>query len=423
MNILLIGNGGREHAMAWKLKSSPLCSRLYIAPGNPGTATVGTNLMLDSTDFKAIHDSIIHYKIDMVVIGPEEPLVLGITDYLENHFEKEKLIVIGPTKAGAQLEGSKAFSKEFMKEFEIPTAAYGSFTADQIADALIYIEQMKTPVVVKADGLAAGKGVTICPSHEEAKKEVLSMFDGKFGASSKTVVLEEFLSGREYSMFVLTDGENYKILPIAKDYKKIGEGDTGPNTGGMGAISPVPFITDELMDLTVKWVVKPTIKGLKKRNIKYHGFVFIGLIEVKGEPFVIEYNCRMGDPETEVVMPRLASDLVAHFKALHEGKLAHETVLFDERAAATVMMVSGGYPGEYVKGKKIILPKETAPSIIFHAGTSVNDKGELITNGGRVLAITSMDESLENALAKSYKTIEGIGFEGMYFRKDIGILS
>jgi len=349
--------------------------------------------------------------------------VLGLTDYLEAEFTADELIVIGPTKEGAKLEGSKAYSKEFMQEYEIPTARYASFNADQVADALIYIQQMNTPIVVKADGLAAGKGVTICTNHDEAKKEVLSMFDGKFGWSSKTIVLEEFLSGREYSLFVLTDGIKYKILPIAKDYKKIGEGDTGPNTGGMGAISPVPFITDELFDLTIKRVVQPTIRGLSKRKIKYHGFVFIGLIEVKGEPYVIEYNCRMGDPETEVVMPRIKSDLVAHLNALHLGLLEHEIVLFEEKAAATVMLVSGGYPDEYIKNKPIYLLSTVSDSILFHAGTAHDEHGHLITSGGRVIAVTSVDDSLDTALAKSYHTIKKIEFEGMNYRKDIGILT
>lgn len=423
MNILIIGGGGRENALAWKIKSSPHCDQLYVAPGNPGTKELATNLSIDWKNFELVKSSIIQYKIKLVLIGPEEPLVLGLTDYLESEFTSEELMVIGPTKEGAKLEGSKAYSKEFMQEYEIPTARYASFNANQVSEALIYIKQMNTPIVVKADGLAAGKGVTICSNHDEAKKEVLSMFDGKFGSSSNTIVLEEFLSGREYSLFVLTDGEKYKILPIAKDYKKIGEGDTGPNTGGMGAISPVPFITDELFDQTIKKVVQPTIRGLSKRKIKYHGFVFIGLIEVKGEPFVIEYNCRMGDPETEVVMPRLKSDLVSHLKALHMGLLEHEIVLFEEKAAATVMLVSGGYPGEYKKNKPVTLPTTAHESILFHAGTAHDEKGNLITAGGRVIAVTSMDDSLDKALAKSYQTIKNIKFEGMNYRKDIGILT
>jgi phosphoribosylamine--glycine ligase len=422
MNILIIGGGGREHALAWKIKSSPFCDRLFVAPGNPGTQQLATNLAVDWKNFELVKSSIIQYKIELVLIGPEEPLVLGLTDYLESHFSATELIVIGPTREGAKLEGSKAFSKEFMQEYEIPTARYASFNADQIAEALIYIQQMNTPIVVKADGLAAGKGVTICATQNEAKEEILSMFDGKFGVSSKTIVLEEFLSGREFSMFVLTDGFKYKILPLAKDYKKIGEGDTGPNTGGMGAISPVPFITDELFDLTIKRVVQPTIQGLKKRKIKYHGFVFIGLIEVKGEPYVIEYNCRMGDPETEVVMPRLKSDLVSHLKALHDGRLEHEVIIFEENAAATVMLVSGGYPGDYKKNKTIALPNTIKDSILFHAGTALNEQGNLITNGGRVMAVTSTDDTIEKALAKSYNAIAEIKFEGMNFRRDIGLV-
>ncbi|MEP7266174.1 MAG: phosphoribosylamine--glycine ligase [Saprospiraceae bacterium] len=420
MNILIIGSGGREHALAWKMKNSPLSDQIYITPGNPGTASIGINLYGEWKDFDALKNAIIQYRIGMVVIGPEDPLVLGLTDYLEENFSHEQLIVIGPTKESAQLEGSKSYAKIFMQENEIPTSKYESFQLENISEAFAYIDKMNTPIVVKADGLAGGKGVVICPSKEEARIEVKNMMDGKFEAAGKKVILEEFLSGREFSLFILTDGETYKILPLAKDYKKIGEGDSGPNTGGMGAISPVPFVDDKLMDKVVTKIIEPTMNGLKKRSLKYHGFIFFGLIEVNGDPYVIEYNCRLGDPETEVVMPRMHSDLVAHLKALHDGNLRHEIILIEDQEAATVMLVSGGYPGNYEKNKPINIPADLPDSIIFHAGTTLDNSNKLVTNGGRVIAVSSLGNTIEEALKKSYTSIKKISFEGMNYRKDIG---
>ncbi|MEP7323739.1 MAG: phosphoribosylamine--glycine ligase [Saprospiraceae bacterium] len=420
MNILILGGGGREHALAWKIKQSPLCDQLFIAPGNPGTAGLGTNIHLSLKDFDKIRETIEANHIELVLIGPEEPLVLGLTDYLESHFDPAKVHIIGPTKIAAQLEGSKAFAKEFMEEFNIPTARYHSFIPSQIDDAIDYIQGMNTPIVVKADGLAAGKGVTICQSHHEAINEVKDMFDGKFGAASSVVVLEEFLSGKEFSVFVLTDGHDYKILPVAKDYKKIGERDAGPNTGGMGAVSPVSFVTASMMKEVEDKIIIPTIEGLNQKNYRYHGFVFIGLIEVGSIPYVIEYNCRMGDPETEVVMPRLKTDLVPLLLSLNQGTLASQNVEQINEAACTVVMVSGGYPGDYEKNKLISIPIVVpTSSIIFHSGTKMED-GHLLTNGGRVLAITSTGDHLSDALRSSYELIKQIDYEGQYFRKDIG---
>jgi phosphoribosylamine--glycine ligase len=420
MNILILGGGGREHALAWKIKRSPLCSQLFIGPGNPGTAALGTNLPLSLKDFESIRAVINLYNIELVLIGPEEPLVLGLTDFLEAHFDPKKVHVIGPTKIAAQLEGSKAFAKEFMQEFAIPTAQYRSFLKDQLDEAIEYIGKMKTPVVVKADGLAAGKGVTICNSHAEAIAEVKDMFSGKFGVAGSAVVLEEFLTGREFSIFVLTDGSSYKILPVAKDYKKIGANDTGPNTGGMGAVSPVSFVDDIMMQKVESRIIIPTIEGLSKKKYRYHGFIFIGLIEVKGEPFVIEYNCRMGDPETEVVMPRLESDLIPLLLALNHGTLESQLIFESEKEACTVVLVSGGYPGHFEKSKEITLPSIYADhTTIFHAGTK-DEQGKLVTQGGRVLAITSVGNTLHEALLSSYQVIQKISYQNMYYRNDIG---
>ncbi len=419
MNILLLGSGGREHALAWKLKQSPSCEKLFIAPGNPGTADLGENISVSLKDFESIELIVKAHAINMVVIGPEDPLVAGLTDFLESKFSD--LIVIGPTHAAAQLEGSKAFAKEFMIEYGIPTARYKSFSVDSLDDAFNYVDLMNTPIVVKADGLAAGKGVTICLSKTEAKAEIASMLDGKFGSASTTVVLEEFLSGQEFSVFVLTDGYDYKILPVAKDYKKIGAGDSGPNTGGMGAVSPVSFADDLMMEKVIHRIINPTIQGIKSRGYKYHGFIFIGLISVHGEPLVIEYNCRMGDPETEVVLPRLQNDLVALLAAAHYGTLSHHHIQEDPAFACTVVLVSGGYPGNFEKHKLITFDGiKASKSILFHAGTALDDTDNLVTNGGRVLAITSLAPRLQDALDQSYASIEQIHYEGMYFRKDIG---
>jgi phosphoribosylamine---glycine ligase len=419
MNILIIGGGGREHALAWKVKQSPLCSQLFIAPGNPGTMALGQNIAVSLSDFDQIALIIQTHHIELVIIGPEDPLVHGLTDFLEAKFNN-RLKIIGPGKSGAQLEGSKAFAKSFMADMNIPTAAYASFQVQDHEAAKAYIRQMKTPIVIKADGLAAGKGVTIAATIAEALAEVESMFTGKFGQASTRIVVEEFLAGREFSMFVLTDGNHYKILPLAKDYKKVLEGDLGPNTGGMGAISPVPFVSSELMHRTIERVVKPSILGIQQKNLNYKGILFIGLIEVEGNPYVIEYNCRLGDPETEVVLPKLASDLVAHFDALAEGRLEHEIILEDDRSVATVMLVSGGYPGEYQKNKPIHLPDSHEESILFHAGTKRNESGILLTAGGRVMAVTSYGISLKAAVKNSYRTIDHIHFEEMQYRKDIG---
>lgn len=421
MNILILGSGGREHALAWKIKQSPDGHHIFIAPGNPGTALEGTNLAVSLKDFEGIASLISSYTVQMVIIGPEEPLVSGLTDFLEDRFRHSDLIVIGPTRQAAQLEGSKAFAKIFMEEYGIPTAKYKSFQGVEIQAAYNYIDGMNTPIVVKADGLAAGKGVTICLTKEEAKEEIRQMLEGKFGSASQTIVLEEFLNGKEFSVFVLTDGHDYKILPIAKDYKKIGEADNGPNTGGMGAVSPVSFVDQEMMDKVESRVIIPTIKGLQTRGYKYHGFIFLGLIVVDNEPFVIEYNCRMGDPETEVVMPRLSNDLVILLHAIHTGTLDAHLIQSTQESASTVVTVSGGYPGAYEKNKRIFFPSYIPDgSIVFQAGTSQDDQGHTITAGGRVLAITSMSPSLTQALDQSYNLIEQIHYEGKYFRKDIG---
>ena len=423
MNVLLLGSGGREHALAWKLSQSSLLDQLYIAPGNAGTPEHGTNVDLKETDFEGIKAFCLDNKINMLVVGPEAPLVAGIADFFEADPALKKIAVIGPKKYGAQLEGSKDFSKEFMLRNNIPTAAYNTFTKDTLAQGQKFLEKLKAPYVLKADGLAAGKGVLILDNLDEAKAELKSMLsDAKFGDASSKVVIEEFLSGIELSVFVLTDGESYRILPEAKDYKRIGEGDTGLNTGGMGAVSPVPFADMVFMDKVENQIVIPTIKGLKKDEIDYKGFLFIGLMNVKGEPFVIEYNCRLGDPETEVVMPRIKSDLLAIFEHVGTGTLSESDLEFEEFAATTVIAVSGGYPEAYDKGKTIAGladAKASKNTHIFHAGTK-NLNGKVVTNGGRVLAVTGIAKDHKLALEKSYEAMSKICYDQMNFRKDIG---
>lgn len=420
MNILVLGSGGREHALALKISQSPKIANLFVAPGNAGTSEIATNVEVGVNDFAAIKELVLKEQIDLVVVGPEDPLVNGVHDFFLNDSEIKDVPVIGPQKAAAALEGSKEFAKEFMMRHQIPTAAYESFTSDSVEAGYAFLETLEPPYVLKADGLAAGKGVLILQDLDEAKAELKSMLlDSKFGSASATVVVEEFLDGIELSCFVLTDGSNYKILPTAKDYKRIGEGDTGLNTGGMGAISPVPFADLAFMDMVEARIVKPTVEGLKKDNLPYVGFIFIGLIKVKGEPKVIEYNVRMGDPETEVVIPRLKSDLVEILLAMANGSLDQVDLQIDERAATTVMAVSGGYPEAYEKGKQITGTENVEGSIVFHAGTKLSD-GKVVTNGGRVIAVTSFGKDFKDALQKSYQNMEKIHFDGMYFRKDLG---
>ena len=420
MTILLLGSGGREHALAWKMLQSSKCSKLFVAPGNAGTATIATNVSLNISDFEAIKTFAIQEKVDLVVVGPEDPLVLGIYDFFNNDSVLNHIPVIGPSKHGAQLEGSKEFAKEFLIKHNIPTAAYDSFTKDTVEKGCQFLETLQSPYVLKADGLAAGKGVLIIQDLEEAKTELRNMLvHQKFGSASAKVVIEEFLDGIELSCFVLTDGKNYKILPTAKDYKRIGEGDTGLNTGGMGAVSPVPFADALLLEKIETRIVKPTIAGLQKDNIEYKGFIFIGLINVKGEPIVIEYNVRMGDPETEVVIPRLKSDLVELFQAVATQTLNEVVLEIDERSATTIMVVSGGYPEEYDKGFEISGLEKIQDSIAFHAGTKL-DNNKVVTNGGRVIAITSFGANFQEAIKKSYQNIEKLHFDKMYYRKDIG---
>ncbi|MGB3606485.1 MAG: phosphoribosylamine--glycine ligase [Psychroserpens sp.] len=420
MTILILGSGGREHTFAWKIEQSPLCKKLFVAPGNSGTAQIATNVELKVTDFDAIKALVLKERIDMVVVGPEDPLVQGIHDFFLNDKQLEHVAVIGPQKAAAKLEGSKEFAKEFLMRHDIPTAAYQSFKTETVEDGYKFLETLKPPYVLKADGLAAGKGVLILDDLEEAKTELKHMLvDAKFGAASSKVVIEEFLDGIELSCFVLTDGEHYKILPNAKDYKRIGEGDTGLNTGGMGAISPVPFATNEFLNKIEERIVKPTIKGLQKDNLPYKGFVFIGVIKVGDDPKVIEYNVRMGDPETEVVLPRLKTDLVEIFKAIAAGNLNEINLEIDERAATTVMLVSGGYPEAYEKGKEILGIQDIKDSIPFHAGAIVKD-GKIVTSGGRVMALTSFGDTYQEAIKKSYQSITKLTFDKMNYRKDIG---
>lgn len=420
MNILLLGSGGREHAFARQLSSSPLCKKLYIAPGNAGTALIGENVAIGVTDFPQIKQFCLEKKIEMVVVGPEEPLVKGIFEFFLEDEELSSILVVGPSLKGALLEGSKDFAKAFMERHHIPTARYASFTKETIEEGLSFLETMRAPYVLKADGLAAGKGVVILDNLQEAKAELKRMLlDEKFGKASQRVVIEEFLKGIELSCFVLTDGEHFKILPTAKDYKRIGEGDTGLNTGGMGAVSPVPFADKSFMEKVLERIIIPTLKGLKIECVTYRGFIFIGLIKVGDDPFVIEYNVRMGDPETEVVLPRIQTDLVELLKATAEGNLNKINLSIDPRSATTVVAVSGGYPEEYQKGKVISGLDNETESIVFHAGTSEKD-GKIITSGGRVLAVTSLDNNFKEALKKSYRELEKIHFENIYFRKDIG---
>ncbi|MCB0596713.1 MAG: phosphoribosylamine--glycine ligase [Lewinellaceae bacterium] len=419
MKILLLGGGGREHAFAWKMKQSPLCERLYVAPGNAGTAGLGKNVPLNPNDFEAVGAFALKENIEMLVVGPEEPLVRGIYDYFKEHDELKDIHLIGPSKKGAKLEGSKAFAKKFMMERDIPTAAYQEFTQDTLEEGLAYIEQHAVPIVLKADGLAAGKGVLICQTAEEAKDEFRAMLSGKFGEASARVVVEEFLDGIEFSVFVITNGKQYKILPIAKDYKRIGEGDTGLNTGGMGSVSPVSFVDENLMRKVENWIISPTLTGLQEIGAPYVGFIFFGLIKVGNNPFVIEYNCRMGDPETEVVLPRLQSDLVELMLAADKSTLDEVQLIEDPRAAATVILVSGGYPEDYEKGKTIAGLDEVEGSIAFHAGTKLED-GQVKTNGGRVIALTSYGVEFRAAVAASLENAEKVQFEGKYYRKDIG---
>ncbi|EGV43065.1 phosphoribosylamine--glycine ligase [Bizionia argentinensis JUB59] len=420
MNILILGSGGREHTFAWKLKQSPLCNSLYVAPGNSGTADIAKNVAISVTDFQAIKNLVLDKQIDMVVVGPEDPLVQGIHDFFLNDESIQHVSVIGPEKAAAELEGSKEFAKEFMMRHNIPTAAYESFGADTVEAGYKFLETLKPPYVLKADGLAAGKGVLILNDLEEAKAELKSMLvDAKFGEASTKVVIEEFLDGIELSCFVLTDGKNYKILPTAKDYKRIGEGDTGLNTGGMGAVSPVPFATPEFLNKIEEQVVKPTINGLQKDNLPYKGFVFIGIIKVGDEPKVIEYNVRMGDPETEVVLPRLKNDLVEIFQAIANQTLDTIDIKIDERAATTIMLVSGGYPEAYEKGKEITGLNNLEGVLAFHAGSIIKDD-KIVTSGGRVMAITSYGNTYSEALKKSYQNIDKLHFDKMNYRKDIG---
>ncbi|MBC6368681.1 phosphoribosylamine--glycine ligase [Algoriphagus sp. AK58] len=421
MNILLLGSGGREHAFAWKILQSPECSRLFVAPGNAGTAEIAQNVALSVTDFQGIHQFILSESIDLVVVGPEEPLVKGLVDFLQSKPETATLPIVGPSKLGATLEGSKDFSKRFMQRNGVPTAAYETFTADQIEAGLAYLEKQSLPIVLKADGLAAGKGVLICETLEEAKSSLKEMLlEAKFGDASSKVVVEEFLTGIELSVFVATDGKSYKILPEAKDYKRIGEGDTGLNTGGMGAVSPVIFADAAFMQKVEERIVKPTIAGLEKEEIDYKGFVFIGLMNKNGNPYVIEYNVRMGDPETEAVLPRIESDFVGLLKGIATGTLSDYELEISPNYSTTVVMVSGGYPGSYDKGFPISLPDKTPGSVIFHAGTAHNAERKLVNQGGRVLAITGFGSELKEALDHAFATVQKISWEKAYYRRDIG---
>lgn len=420
MKVLLLGSGGREHAFAYSISKSPLCKKLFIAPGNGGTSQCGENIELSATDFSAVGEFCLKENIKMIVVGPEEPLVKGIYDYFQEEKKLKHIAVIGPSKAGAQLEGSKAFAKAFMQKYKIPTAAYRSFDETQVDEAINFIREQEPPVVIKADGLAAGKGVVIAQSEEEAENALVEMLvHEKFGEASSKVVIEKFLKGIELSVFVLTDGKDYLILPTAKDYKRIGEGDTGLNTGGMGAVSPVPFADMVLMTKIEEKIIRPTIAGLQQENITYKGFIYFGLIKVEEEPYVIEYNCRMGDPETEVVLPRIKTDLLELFSAVTEEKIAKKKIEILNESAATVILASGGYPDKFEKGKEITGLNQINDSIIFNAGTVAKNE-KLLTNGGRVLAVTSFGKNIKEAITVSNKNAEKISFEKKYFRKDIG---
>lgn len=421
MNILLLGSGGREHAFAWKIVQSPNCTRLFVAPGNAGTSAIAQNVSLSATDFEGLSRFVKEESVDLVVVGPEEPLVKGLVDYFRSKTETAHLPIVGPSQLGATLEGSKDFSKRFMQRNGIPTAAYETFTADQIESGFAYLEKQKLPIVLKADGLAAGKGVLICQTLEEAKSSLKEMLlEAKFGDASSKVVVEEFLTGIELSVFVATDGKSYKILPEAKDYKRIGEGDTGLNTGGMGAVSPVVFADKEFLQKVEDRVVKPTIQGLEKEAIDYKGFLFIGLMNTDGDPYVIEYNVRMGDPETEAVLPRIESDFVDLLHAIATENLSDYHLKISDHFATTVVMVSGGYPGSYEKGFAIKLPEGQQESVIFHAGTALDSDQKLINQGGRVIAVTGSGKSLEEALRKTYSTVDKISWNKAYYRRDIG---
>ena len=420
MNVLILGSGGREHALAWKVSQSSSCNKLFIAPGNSGTSEIGQNVEINVTDFEKIKTLAINEEIEMIIVGPEDPLVNGVFDFFNNEPDLQHISVIGPSKKGAQLEGSKNFAKEFMARNNIPTAKYKTFTKKNIEDGFTFLETLEPPFVLKADGLAAGKGVLIIESLNEAKEELKSMLlESKFGNASSKVVIEEFLDGIELSVFVLTNGDSYKILPTAKDYKRIGEGDKGLNTGGMGAVSPVPFVDRFLMEKIEQEIIKPSIEGLKKENITYQGFLFIGLIKVGSEPKVIEYNVRMGDPETEVVIPRIKSDFLNLLKGIKDGTFSEKDLEINEDVASTVMLVSKGYPEKYEKGFEITGFNDCEDSIIFHAGAK-NKNGSVVTNGGRVMTITSFGQNMDLALAKSYKNAEKINFKGKTYRKDIG---
>lgn len=419
MNILLLGSGGREHALAWKIAKSPNCSKLFIAPGNAGTAKCGENVAIAINNFEALKVFCLTQKIEMVVVGPEEPLVNGIYNFFAEDKMLSSVLIIGPSKAGAQLEGSKSFAKGFMQRYQIPTAAYADFNIHQLKEATVYIANHSLPIVMKADGLAAGKGVVICENKEEALETLNAMLVNKyFGEASSKIVIEQFLKGIEVSVFILTDGMNYKIIGHAKDYKRIGEGDTGANTGGMGCISPVPFVSNSFMEKVKKRIIEPTLSGLQKEHIAYKGFIFFGLINVNEEPYVIEYNCRLGDPETEVILPLLENDIVALFLSLYNGTLSSANIKIQPNYACAIVAVSGGYPGNYQKGFPIYFPEKTT-SLIFHSGTLQTEKG-IVTNGGRVLTVTSIGKTLEEAVNQSKNTLSSIHFEGMYYRKDIG---
>lgn len=420
MNLLLLGSGGREHALAWRLDQSPLCTALFIAPGNAGTDSYGTNLSIDPNDFPALKAAVLEHEIELVICGPEEPLVRGVQDFFRNDPALASVGFVGPAAEAARLEGSKAYAKAFMEAFGIPTAGYRRFTRETLAEGLAYLDGCTPPIVLKADGLAAGKGVVILNDCGEAREELTAMLDGKFGEASTEVVIEEFLDGIEFSVFVLTDGVHYEILPVAKDYKRIGVGDTGPNTGGMGSVSHPPFVDAEMMKKVETRIIQPTLRGIAERELDYKGFIFIGLISVDNEPYVIEYNCRMGDPETQSVMARLNSDLVELCQLTATQQLDRANIDIDKRQAATVVLVSGGYPGPYEKGKVITGLEEVTGSMVFHAGTTRNAAGEIVTNGGRVLAVTSYGDTFQEALAKSYENAAKISFAGVNYRKDIG---
>lgn len=422
MNILILGSGGREHAFAWKIAQSPLCDDLYVAPGNAGTAAIATNLPISFNDFEAVAAAIVEKQIDLVLVGPEEPLVKGVVDFLKSKEETKNVRIIGPDQFGAQLEGSKDFSKNFMRKYGIPTAASQTFTPETVEEGLAYLAEQSLPIVLKADGLAAGKGVIIAESLEAAQEAMKDMLlGGKFGNAGNKVVVEQFLRGIELSVFVLTDGKNYKILPEAKDYKRIGEGDTGLNTGGMGAVSPVVFADDNFLKKVEERVVKPTLAGLQAEDIKYVGFIFIGLMNVKSDPYVIEYNVRMGDPETEVVLPRIQSDLLALLTATAKGTLDDQELNISSQVAVTTVLVSGGYPEDYEVGKVITDQDKHEDVQVFHAGTKLNSKGEVVTAGGRVLVLTGVANSIENAVMKSQRAANGVQYEGKYYRTDIGL--